>query len=350
MGRELASEFVYGMAAELRGSFPNIPLPPDIDLNAFSEDERFFTTLPIMPVGARSRNQRTYSREAVEAIVRQINENRPSGFWGHLPVEERATRYDPPAVRWLAAMIDGDGMAWGKLIATRQDAREHLRFAMKSNARVGTSIYGWAEQDGELVTDIELESIDLADPARVGILEANGVPAVSAEMVAEEQPDMTEAQVAELTAERGQLQEQLASLTARAEAAEGVVGELRGLLGDSADVLAAVRELHGMAAEFKAVKAREITRQIDDAVAEAVSLEALRPLVRLAIGAAETVEAAKAAIQSVVESPHYKDAASKIVQAEMGPSALVPPRAADKPASLDEDPAAIAKARNIHGI
>jgi hypothetical protein len=202
----------------------------------------------------------------------------------------------------------------------------------------------------DVVTEIQLEKLDLADPPRVGILDAARVPAVSAEMVAEEQPDMTEAQVQELTAERSQLQEQIASLTARAEAAEGVVGELRGLLGDGTDVLATVKELHGMAAEYKAVKARELIRQIDDAVAEAVQLEALRPLVRLAIGAAETVDAAKAAIQSVVESQHYKDAASKIVQAEMGPSALVPPRAADKPASLDEDPAAIAKARNIHGI
>ena len=94
--------------SEMRGTYPEIALPEDIDREALG-DEAFFVTLPIGQAGARSRNQRTYSRAAVEQMVAQINAQRPEGMWGHLKAEETQTRYDPPAIRWLAAIMDARG-------------------------------------------------------------------------------------------------------------------------------------------------------------------------------------------------------------------------------------------------
>ena len=100
--------------SEMRGTYPEIALPEDIDREELGE-EAFFVTLPIGQAGARSRNQRTYSRAAVEQMVAQINQQRPEGMWGHLKAEETQTRYDPPAIRWLAAIMDARASPGGRV-------------------------------------------------------------------------------------------------------------------------------------------------------------------------------------------------------------------------------------------
>jgi hypothetical protein len=154
--------------SEMRGAYPEIPLPPDIDRAALGE-EAFFVTLPLGQAGARSRNQRRYSRAAVEQMVAQINSQRPEGMWGHVTPDETSTRYDPPAIRWLAAVIDAEGIAWGKGLPLTAQARDYYRLAKATNARVGTSLVAWAHMDGDEVAALELVTVDLADPARVGV-------------------------------------------------------------------------------------------------------------------------------------------------------------------------------------
>jgi hypothetical protein len=109
--------------SEMRGGYPDIPLPEDIDRAALGE-AAFFVTLPIGQAGAQSRNGRTYSRAAVEGMVAQINARRPEGMWGHLSEAEAGTRYDPPAIRWLAACLVCRGRGLGQGAATDgRDAR-----------------------------------------------------------------------------------------------------------------------------------------------------------------------------------------------------------------------------------
>ena len=154
--------------SELRGAYPEIALPDDIDRSALGEDA-FFVTLPLGQAGALSRNGRRYSRAAVEQMVAQINLRRPEGMWGHVAPDETATRYDPPAIRWLAAQIDAEGIVWGKGLPLTGQARDYYRLAKATNARVGTSLVAWAQMDGDEVKALELVTVDLADPARVGV-------------------------------------------------------------------------------------------------------------------------------------------------------------------------------------
>ncbi len=173
--------------SELRGTYPDITLPEDIDRESLG-GEAFFVTLPIGQAGARSRNQRTYSRAAVEQMVAQINAKRPEGAWGHIAPDEAGTRYDPPAIRWLAASIDAEGIAWGKGLPLTEATREYYRLAKATNARVGTSLVAWAQMDGDEVKALELVTVDLADPARVGVPVTAARAHISQEMEEEPSP------------------------------------------------------------------------------------------------------------------------------------------------------------------
>ncbi|HVU12160.1 MAG TPA: hypothetical protein VHD90_12825, partial [Phototrophicaceae bacterium] len=223
--------------SELRGAYPEIPLPDDIDRAALGDDA-FFITLPIGQAGARSRNQRTYSRAAVEQMVGQINQQRPEGMWGHLKADETQTRYDPPAIRWVAAMMDGDGIAWGKGLPLTEQTRDYYRLAKATNARVGTSLVAWAQMDGSEVTGMELVAVDLADPARVGVPVTAARPAISKEMEADPTPDPSP------TSERGEKDEEQ-KRTQQAvplQEIDSILSSLAEMLGEG-DVIERVRGL-----------------------------------------------------------------------------------------------------------
>lgn len=178
------------------GSYPTIPLPDGM-AEGFGEDA-MFVTLPIGRVDARSRNGRVYTREAVQAIVDAVNTNKPEGRWGHLRDEERPYAYDPPAIRWLAAMIDDNGTAWAKGIPVTDEAREHFRVAKLAGSRVGTSVYGFGQMEGERVVDFELETIDLAAPDRVGIPDTAAKPMITSEQENYEGDGMSEITLADV--------------------------------------------------------------------------------------------------------------------------------------------------------
>lgn len=348
----MESEVLFEMVSELKRGFPDIKTPDDVDLSDVPEGDRVFATLPLMPLNARSRNGRSYPESVVRDVVRQINEERPVGNYGHIPEHLRSTHHEPAAIRWIAAEIK-DGMAWGKFVATRADAREDVLWAKRTKGRLGTSIYGTAEYNGETVARVVLESIDLGSPQRLGIPEAAARPLVTAEMM-EGDSDME--QVAELTRQRDGLQEQVATLTARAAeleqrvtAYEQVVAETDAIKTRAAELEAQVAEYEREVQEFRTLKARDLNRQIDDAVAEAVKVDALRPLVRGMVAGAESIETARTRIAEIVGSEFYKAAAEKIVQAEMGPSAVVPPKPPVKD-GVDMSPDAVRMAREKHGI
>lgn len=231
--------------SELRGGYPNIALPPGMR-EEFGADA-MFVTLPIGKVGARSRNERTYSEAAVKAIVDAVNTMRPEGRWGHLRDEERPYTYGPPAIRWLVAMIDSEGIAWAKGFPTTSEAREYFRVAKIAGSRVGTSVYGFGRMDGDQVVDFELESIDLAAPDRVGIPETAAEPMITketedngmTEITLRDVPDAVRQQIleqysneqngarlSEMEQQVATLSEQVQALTTERDAARGEASKL----------------------------------------------------------------------------------------------------------------------------
>lgn len=170
----------------LEATFPEVPMSIDKAQLVDGDADPFFVTLPIGSVGAKSRNGRVYTRGAVDNIVEAIQQRRVGGIKGHLRDEDRAHKFDLPSLIWVGSMLSSDGTLYGKAYVPRyaEDVREYLRIAQVSNAPVGTSIYGTGTVD-EMgnVTALNVESIDLAHPSRVGIPHTAAVPKITQEMM-----------------------------------------------------------------------------------------------------------------------------------------------------------------------
>lgn len=298
--------------SEMRGAYPDIALPGDIDRAALGEDA-FFVTLPIGQVGAKSRNARRYSRAAVEQMVAQINAQRPEGMWGHVAESEAQTRYDPPAIRWLAAALDAEGVAWGKGLPLTAETREYYRLAKATNARVGTSLVAWAQMDGDEVKALELVTVDLADPARVGVAVTAAKPVISKEMGA---VPSTEYRVPSKNSEMG-------------AGTSGDLAALREMLGASeADVVARVRALLDEQSAWIVERAALKDAAITAAVARAVRVPAAQRLVEelVRVRQPQNGDEIAAAVAAVVESEAVQTVLRAGVSAAMGPAQRRPVR------------------------
>lgn len=305
--------------SEMRGNFPQIALPNDVNIEALKqivgEGNLDFVTLPIGEVGAESRNGRSYPRTPIEELVQQVNELRPEGMWGHLTDEEMATRYDPPAVRWLAAQIDNRGIAWGKFLPLTVEAREYYRLARATNARVGTSLTALAEMLGDEVQHLELITIDIADPRRVGISATAALPHLTQEMngkiedavlespthdvivrvresspvvVNEELKMLTEEQINELISERDALKTRVTELeTTSKELAEKekLYSETIGELLEEA-ILSEVREqvklseAHDLVVEYVKAMQPKNRHGVKEAVTKVLEKESIKKLLK----------------------------------------------------------------------
>lgn len=296
--------------SELRGAYPEIGLPDDIDRNALG-DGAFFVTLPIGQAGTKSRNGRRYSRAAVEQMVAQINARRPEGMWGHIAPEENATRYDPPAMRWLAAVIDAEGIVWGKGLPLTEQTREYYRLAKATNARVGTSLVAWAQMDGDEVKALELVTVDLADPARVGVPMTAAKAHLSKEMRTTEDTEITEKDSAQRYRVKQSFTE--ANLRIGQDAEGGEASEmvaLREMLGGG-DVVARVDEL---LAEQRAF--REEREALIDAVITAAVERAVR--VPMAVGLVEQMVRARLhSVERTQTLVEIGDAVAAVVTSEV---------------------------------
>lgn len=243
--------------SEFRGSYPNIPLPTGFDREQLSADA-FFVTLPIGKVGARSRNDRTYTESAVRALVDQVNTTLPRGWWGH-PEHDERTR-TAPALQWVGATLEANGIAWGKCIALTADAREFFRAAKAANREVGSSIYGEATMQGDQVVGLSLSYIDLiAEPNWVG------VPATG-----EQPPHIT----SETSEGKPMSDELIVELRGQRDAAQKRINELTSEVGDAKSKLdaATVRET------TLTTKIAELETKAAAAVAKAGEVDALRKL------------------------------------------------------------------------
>lgn len=182
---------IQGLISELITSpfgqeYPDVPLAEGIELDKLTEgDEKpFFLTLPVGQVSV-SRNDRVYRREAVESIKEAVVVRRIGGILGHLKDDARPFEFHIPVIHWVGALFEGDTLwAKGYIPNTQPALREYMRIAMRTKSEVGTSIYGTAEiEDDGRVTNLWVETIDIAHPDRVGVTRAAEVPLVTSETV-----------------------------------------------------------------------------------------------------------------------------------------------------------------------
>jgi hypothetical protein len=189
---------IYETSYLFGGDYPDVPLAPGIDFAELTKGDTspVFVTLPIGKVGAKSRNGRTYNQAAVKALEEAIQQRRITGGLGHLKDEDRSTNFAIPVVHWVGAKMETDGTLWGKgyIPTAFPEVREYVELRRRTRAAIGTSLYGLGQvsETGE-VTELDVEQLDVVDPARVGVPIASAVPMVTAEMIQRAKSPLTKA-------------------------------------------------------------------------------------------------------------------------------------------------------------
>lgn len=357
------SVYLEMTVAQFKGKPPEIPLNGvDMDSLTAGDSEPFFVTLPAFEVGRPSANKRLITREQAESIISQVNIDKPYGIMGHIRNEDRATRFDAPAVYWLGGQIL-DNVAWVKGYVPPGQVREMLRTMKAANAKIALSIYGtathtWDSQAGaNVLSEMDLESIDLAPPKRSGF-GLDAVPHITAEMIdpdsegdsSDNHQDMgeNESMTTQITAEtRHTVISEMTphdapsipdSVKLAIVQKSEVIAEMRDTLGISGngDVLQAVKDLVSRLATIEgetvkqAVIAEIAKHVMPDATVkpddEQDPVNALRATVaEMALAASPTQESVSKVVSDVLERPNIKAMMSAITVAEMGPKLTTAP-------------------------
>lgn len=330
--------------SELRGAYPNVPISADIDYADLTKGdlEPTFITLPIGKANVKSANNRYYDAAWLTELMRQTIATRPVGLMGHLSGAERATAFPKESLHWVGAVLDSDGIAWGKAYILGE-ARDRVRRYKASGKSIATSIDATASGtwDESLkayrmdATTLKLNQIDLAPADRAGIGDLARVPMLTSEMTQDvldkEEPIMAEKDkltiIQELTSDDARLLPDsvraaiLATVTPPAEAPEvKQITELRAVLGLDATV-DLVKRVGEFVLEQNAARKAAVTSRITELVTSGVKLEAGRAIVQEMVTDhnPQTVEEAEAVFEQVMKRPSVTRLLAAQVREIMGP-------------------------------
>lgn len=354
------TELLAQLIAEFRGAYPEVPVADGVDLEGIKSDdpEPMFVTLPLVKVGGQSRNGFTWDEPGVKRVVEEINAKRPEGNLGHVKPEDRAHEYSLPKLRWLGAALI-DGTAYGKAYIPKYagEVREYFRVAKRTNARVGTSVYGLRGARG--LADLTLESIDLGHPDRLGSPDAAAVPRLTSEMEHEEgQPvgenNNNDALLSELRSDRDTARQQVAELQQNLQQRDARIAELEqaqttlgALISEMSLGEQPVEAAKALVSELAGLRAAKLTREIDDVIVAEVANEALRPYIRRLIGSAASAAEAKQQIAELLGQDDIKALATALIVELRGPGAFVPgQKPGDRRKEIEDTPEARAAARS----
>lgn len=360
------SELLYSLVTEMRGDYPDVPLAPGVQLDSDDSEKPFFVTLPLLKIGGQSDNGFTWERDDVLRVQEEIVNKRVEGGVGHVPKDQRSTKYDLPKLRWVGATLDSETL-WGKAYVPKYagDVREFFLDAFRTGAKVGTSVYGTRGKRG--LSDMVLESIDLGHPDRLGFKGAGAVPVITSEMQDEDTPmsENNDALVAELRTDRDEAKALVAELQDSLKERDQTIAELEQSkttletlvsefgLGDNP-----VADAKVMVAELAALRQRKLVADIGDVVAELVEAEAVRPYIKGYLveetddgvkPLVASLDEAKARVEGLLKQEHIQNLAKTLVREMRGPNAFVG-KPGDGKREVDLSPEAIAKARQFAGI
>jgi hypothetical protein len=324
------------VVSELRGTYPNVPIAADIDLDALVASEGgdpMFLTLPIAKINSKSANGRYYDEAFVLELMRQTIEKRPIGLMGHMSEEERKTAFKPEAVHWIGAVRDGD-MIWGKGLVVGEAKARVARYKA-SGKPLATSIDAQAIGDWDeslrayrmRADSLDLGQIDFAPADRAGIRDLARVPMITSEMDDTEirENEMTREEfLASLTAEDVRLfpAEVRAAILAESQPIEvAQVGELRGILGVDAQANL-TNIVNEMVQTRDAQRAAAVTSRVTELVTEGVKVIGARGIITELVMARKpkTPEEAEAFYKEVAASAPVTEMLKSQVSAIMGPS------------------------------
>ncbi|ACV64899.1 hypothetical protein Dtox_4232 [Desulfofarcimen acetoxidans DSM 771] len=320
-----------GISGEIKPE--DVPLASGVDLTTLkNDDEDPLEVVVEVPTG-RSKRGWNYKPEAIQAIVKHVQEKTLSGFLGHQKPEDVDSEFKPPVTHWVGAIWkDGKGYFRGVVDAAANDLKRWIR-----SKRVNqVSIFGvpkLVKVAGETqVVDYLPMSIDWTPLDRAGMptrivavgemdqIIGGGETLNFQELIAmlKKMLHGREITMGQLAGEMGWTVSSLAGeldakwlqyiknneeLLEKVREALGITGEM--------DILARAKEAYASLEEKKKASQAEL---IDQVVKEKVSGEIAQSLVRRILTVPEdaTKEQVAGEIDKALNDPALKDAISKL--------------------------------------
>lgn len=337
---------IYGMTRAMVDSEPpDIPLPDDVNLQALEEAMGFppkFVVLPVAKADYMSRNSWTLTVDAVRGLVDQINEKRVGGIWGHVPAFEESFRFPNPSVRWLAATMDENGIAWAKAMPVDEETLRYFSVSEAISSEVATSIYadGIIEERPYIVSGLRLLTIDLGHPDKVAVDITSAVPRIlSAITNGDSEMDEKKPEVAQNERSVDSVVNQAAAVIStqnRLEKLDTLSVEMNALreitgLSPEQNVVQYVRGLVERVNVLEGENRQLMTERMESLISERVRVESARPIIRELVEASapKTIQQMVASVESVMSRPSVMRLLQDSLTVEAG--GVVETPAAEKP-------------------
>lgn len=360
---------------QFRGQYPDVPIYKAVDMELLTQgdDDPQFVTLAILGVNQISENGILYDEELVSAIEDQLQGE--GGIRGHLGFFN-GDDYPYDDVDWVGHLRDATGVTWAKGYVPPGPNREAIRRLRARGGRIGTSIYGYAQdvievegyddEDVYRLIGFELHTLDLVHHKRaslkmgqwsgfsltsesadhdqaITITEAialrnkpeetlekeEDMPQTVQEETQPETPADNTPQVDPVAELKKKHQAHLAEMEARIaelEKAEKQLNTLAAVLGNPDDPKATLREMQTTIDTLTSTNADLLTDSIEKQVAEAVQIETMRPIIAQMVRAEKpaTREAVADAVKQVIEQDAVKTMLRTAVTETMGPAQTRP--------------------------
>lgn len=327
------TELLHEQAGAFSGKYPEIPVRSNFQVDE-NDSAPFFVTLPIGKAGNVSGNGRLYDTEFYSELVRQVNhatqDNPILGIVGHSDPNGASWKVDLPAIEWVGATLESDGMAWGKAYVYPEETklRGTIRRAMKSNGKVATSIWGEAKMEGNRAVNPTIKRIDYADPERAGVKAAIGIPQITSEMNTGEKTvsEQDTLLITELRNDRdkarNELDETKTQLRELQVKFDAIAPQFESLkeMSNGKDILAFVSEL---VQETKQTRREKLALEINAVIAEQVKLEAARPLIATMLGGVESKADAEKRVAELLKDEGVKTTLKALALMQSGGHAYI---------------------------
>lgn len=349
---------------EMRGAIPDVPVYEDIDIDMLTQNDAdpMFITLAILCVGEVSANGILYDEALVEAIESKLKGE--GGIRGHLGFFT-ASDYPYREVWWVGHLRDASGITWAKGYIPPGKNKEEIRMLKATQGKLGTSIYGYAEDvedveveggaDALRLIDFTLVSLDLVHheeaslkmgqwsgfhitaesvKRRVGVADSADVEDTQPDIQEEadmptkpvtetneppvEQPEDNRSAILELKREHQQVVSELEDKLASVEAK---LNRVLSAIGETDNPVESVREMQQTVITLRTENGELLKEAIAAQVAQAVKLESARPIITVLVEKENPTNRAEVseAVTRVLEQDYTKTLLKQQVAETMGP-------------------------------
>lgn len=298
----------------------DVPFASGVDIKKIKEGDKdpLFVTVEAMNPQV-SRNKNAWTLEAMKNVAKQVNENKPDAYLGHMKEEDRGYKAPESQTIWLGAKVkelEGKPRLFikGYILPYAKSLKDYLKSAKAAGKKVAVSIYGQAEKawdkakEAYQVNNFDLESIDWT-PAQFAGIDGLGKFALTSEMKKEIEMKFEDLTAKKLSEKRPDLVKEIQE-SAKSEVVSEMKKDSKKTTKEMTEKLDKKDEtIKEMKSELSKYRRKEIDSYIDSKLSEEISNGSVKKVFqKLVVSEMDktTKESADKAIKSVIGSEEGK--------------------------------------------